>query len=320
MSDYEWCKSICRVNGPALRTWLERFAPRTGATQQTGTSRIRHRLPCNLFGDNILAVPYRGSPVLGSRWRDRLAFAFLTLLVGVVCFIWAVRHPVRSHPLVLTANSASVAISKNVIVIQGAHQAQDGDSSVERIQADFRKTYKQVRIDLGLPWPKNTKTVIRGSTVRDSLAAYSTDINVGVRTEANRGRFPKVLHLKLNRCQHRCSDVVWEGYRFGKNPSSFICPKVSVGVSPLTVSYYSVGNSGQSNGNTQEPLPRFPGPYSPYPKLPPWGAIVCAIVGFIGAMAGGIAGKHTAWSGPALVVGVVLWTYGMIIVLPWSVS
>lgn len=34
MTDYEWCKSICRVNGPALRTWLERFAPQTGATKK----------------------------------------------------------------------------------------------------------------------------------------------------------------------------------------------------------------------------------------------------------------------------------------------
>lgn len=34
MSNVEWSRAICKIDGNSLREWLDRFAPKTGATPE----------------------------------------------------------------------------------------------------------------------------------------------------------------------------------------------------------------------------------------------------------------------------------------------
>jgi hypothetical protein len=53
----------------------------------------------------------------------------------------------------------------------------------------------------------------------------------------------------------------------------------------------------------------------------PWIAIGIALLGGILSVSGAVVGKKgLPWSGVAIVLGCVLWSYGLWIVLPWSVK
>ena len=95
-------------------------------------------------------------------------------------------------------------------------------------------------------------------------------------------------------------------------PCSLLNLEVVTKISPLKISYRGITHTGQPNNGSNPALPRFPDPDT----SPPWGAIIVLCGWFIRRFCGAIAGrKGFPWSGFTLLIGVLLWTYGIIVVL-----
>ena len=96
-------------------------------------------------------------------------------------------------------------------------------------------------------------------------------------------------------------------------PSPLLDLKVMTQVAPLEVSNASIADADPYSEYTKNSFPWLP-------LFPPWIGFALCFVGFSGIAWGWRNNRHLPWSVLGFIGGVILWTCGLFIVLPWSVS
>jgi len=169
--------------------------------------------------------------------------------------------------------------------------------------------------------PPTRRRVTRSNTSLD-ICCVSTpkELVTGRRIQRRRPAVIDQTHIPRKRRSSGVILIVFPEYG-RQGPSYDVGPllfsELIAEILPLAVRHHGIRNSGQTHSKPKTTLPWPPRPHS----NPPWSAIVVSIVGGISGIGGAVIGRRgLPWSGFAMVLGVILWTYGFWIVLPWSVQ
>ena len=96
-------------------------------------------------------------------------------------------------------------------------------------------------------------------------------------------------------------------------PSSLLDLKVMAQVAPLEVSNASISDASPYSEYAEKSFPWLP-------LFPPWIGFALCLFGFAGIAWGWRNDRRLPWSFLGFIGGVILWSFGLFIVLPWSVS
>src|ERR1035441_2875456 len=95
-------------------------------------------------------------------------------------------------------------------------------------------------------------------------------------------------------------------------PCPLIRHKIDADLSPFKIRHSSISDSG----NDPEPLQNL----HPFHRFPPWRGCILGFFAICGIFWGWRNDRALPWSLYAFIVGILLWAWALLILLPWSVS